>query len=160
MAEPSRILVLDHEGLNFLDQLKPLIEGNWEVVLKADLGGVLTKFNVHFGSSLDPVLQCVKLERLAIVCRDFNGLRDAERIEISTKIFIPNPVTLMDVIKMTRKTVVAKTSIPAGTKLEWSMIEEEIGGEGIGINNVGLLLGRKAAYTLHQHEPIDFGKIE
>ncbi|GHD57270.1 hypothetical protein GCM10017083_38520 [Thalassobaculum fulvum] len=98
--------------------------------------------------------------RAAFLCTDLDAFDRLRRLALpGDLLFKPSPVARLDLLRRSRRTLVAARAIPVGTVLTEADLAEVIGGTGIGAEHGPDLVGRRAMYAMAEGVAVDFGMI-
>ena len=98
--------------------------------------------------------------RAAFLCSDLDAFDRLRRLALpGDLLFKPSPVARLDLLRRTRRTLVAARPIASGAVLAAADMADLLGGNGIGVEHRADMLGRRALYALAEGTAIDFGMI-
>lgn len=96
--------------------------------------------------------------RVAFLTTDYACFERLRRMDLpGDLLFKPSPVARLDLLRATRKTLVTRRAIRAGETVGEADIAEVIGGNGLGTEMRGQMIGRVALYDIAEGTAVDFG---
>lgn len=96
----------------------------------------------------------------AFLCTDYHAFEHVRRMDLpGDLLFMPSAVARLDLLRDTRRTLVATRPIQAGTVIGPGDLGEVLSGTGLDVAWRDQVLGRTVLYDLREGAAIDFGVL-